>query len=145
MSDTQIRAFLSCSLREQDSPFVENVITLAESHGFLPQGTIGKFTQSPSPLMEDIEEEIQQYDCLIMAATPRYLQEDIHKKTQNKSISEILYVESTIAYVYDKPVLIFVQEDTHIPYFLEGITQYIILPKDGLDSLPSRGLNPSKE
>ena len=75
--DQNIKALLSCSSREEDKPFVENVINLAQSKGFSTGGTVGKYTQSPSNLLEDIEEEIKKYDCLIMAATPRYIHEDI--------------------------------------------------------------------
>ena len=36
--DQNIKAFLSCSSREEDKPFVENVINLAQSKGFLLEG-----------------------------------------------------------------------------------------------------------
>jgi hypothetical protein len=88
MSEEQnVRAFLSCSLGEEGSPFVENVRNLAKSKGFSTGGTVGRFTQSPSNLLEYIEEEIKNYDCLIMAATPKYIQEEIQKKTKhNRSL-----------------------------------------------------------
>jgi tetratricopeptide (TPR) repeat protein len=131
MSREPIPAFLSCSLRNQDKQFVDTIIDLAKSYGFETGGTPGKYTQSPSNLLEYIKEEIGKYDCLIMAATPRYIQEDIHDKNIKKeSISEILHVESTIAYCNDKPLLIFAQPGTNIPYFLESFTQPIVLPAD---------------
>jgi tetratricopeptide (TPR) repeat protein len=128
-----IEAFLSCSLRDEDKPFVREVQNLSLSHGFIIGGTVGKFTQSPSNLMRHIQDEIRKYQCVIMAATPRYIQEDIHKKIQTKSISEMLYVESTIGYCNDRPVLLFVQEGTSIPPVLEKITEYIVLKGDFRD------------
>jgi hypothetical protein len=64
---------------------------------------------------------------VIIAATPRYIQEDIHKKYTTKSIAEMLFMESAIAYCSDRPVLLFVQEGTSIAPALGHITEYIVL------------------
>jgi hypothetical protein len=104
-------AFISTSLREEDKPFVGLVENITRENGFEPYGTIGLHSAAPMPLWDHIVENIPKADCVIMAATPRYFQEDIYNRgITNKAISETVYAEGIIATIFNKPLIIFRQE-----------------------------------
>ncbi|EMO47266.1 hypothetical protein [Leptospira santarosai] len=120
------KAFISCSLRNEDKPVVDWLTNLTRIFGFVPFGTVGKFTATPKPIYEEMKLGIKDADCLILFATPRYIQDDIHlKKRTGKGISEMLHVEVGMAVASDKPVLVFVQKGTSIGSFISNLVQYI--------------------
>jgi hypothetical protein len=71
-------AFISTSLLEEDRRFVELIEKLSKENGFEPMGTVGRYSASPISLWDHMIEKIQESDCVIMAATPRYIQTDVH-------------------------------------------------------------------
>src|SRR5436190_18383921 len=88
-------AFISTSLRDEDRLFVKLIEEITRDNGFEPMGTVGRHSASPIPVREHIVENIQSTDCVIVAATPRYLQQDIRdKSTTKKDISEIVHAEA---------------------------------------------------
>lgn len=101
-------AFISTSLREEDKPFVDLVEKITRENGFEPYGTVGKYSAAPMPIWDHIVENIPKADCVIMAATPRYFQEDIHNRgiTSCASYGAALFVGSAIMGVlYDVSIL----------------------------------------
>lgn len=120
-------AFLSCSLRPEDIPFVDYVARILKAHKINPVGTIGKYYSAPENPVESMTKKIEEYDFLVVAATPRYLSKDIQNKKKSISISEQLHAEAGIAKGLNKPVIAFIQGDTNPGNFISQITQYIIL------------------
>jgi hypothetical protein len=105
---------------------VDFIARTACACGFVPCATVGKFEASPIPLWQHMLDGIRATDCLIVAATPRYIQQDVaDKQKTKKGISEMLHVESAMALAQRKPVLVFVQSGTDIGPFLPSVTQYI--------------------
>ena len=131
----QPRAFISCSLRPEDKPFVDFVEAITRSFGFQPMGTVGKYTAAPMPIWEQMRDGIQSADCIVLAATPRYIQQDIYDRKQTgRGISEMLHVEVGMAVATERPILAFVLEGTDVGSFLPQTVQYIILrPNDKAD------------
>jgi len=129
------KAFISCSLRGDDKHFVEWVEKNVRAYGMDPFGTVGKFEISPKLIPESMREQINLADCIVIAATPRFVQEDIQNRTiTGKGISDLLHVELGMAFMKRLPVLAFVLADTDVGSFLPGTTQYIrIYPNDDAD------------
>lgn len=90
------RAFISTSLRRKDEPFVELTEKLARKHGFQPYGTVGRHIAAPIPIVDKMLVELQNSDCSIIAATPRYLQYDVedNQKKEIKAVTEMIHVFS---------------------------------------------------
>jgi tetratricopeptide (TPR) repeat protein len=121
-------AFVSTSLREEDQPFVKLVERIITENGFEPMGTVGLHSAAPEPVWNSILTNIPAADCIVMAATPRYVQEDMHNtKITKRAISETVHAEAIVATILNKPLLIFVLEGTDIGSLLPSITQYITL------------------
>ncbi|TGL55276.1 hypothetical protein EHQ61_00775 [Leptospira wolffii] len=120
------KAFISCSLRAEDKAFIDWIVRLTKLFGFSPFGTIGKYSAAPKPLYQQMKEGIEEADCLILIATPRYVQEDLHTKVNTgHGISEMLHVEVGMAVASGKPVLVFVQKGTNVGTFVPNLVQYI--------------------
>jgi hypothetical protein len=98
-------------------------------------GTIGKHEAAPRPIWEQMRDGIKTADCIVLAATPRYLQQDVHDREKTgKGISELLHVEVGMAVMAERPILAFVQEGTNVGAFLPSAVQYIELwPRDRTD------------
>lgn len=126
------RAYISCSLRPEDKAFVNLVEAITSQFGFQPTGTVGKYSGAPNPIWEQMRDGIKSADCIILAATPRCIQQDIHdRKKTGKGISEMLHVEVGMAVATERPVLAFVLEGTDVGSFLPQTVQYITLrPND---------------
>jgi hypothetical protein len=122
-----IRAFVSCSLREDDKEFVDLVCNILRVHKIVPFGTVGKFSASPENPIQLMKTNIPLSDIVVICATPRYLQLDLKTGDQSYGLSEMVHVEAGIAIANDKPVVVFVQEGTNIGKALPNITQYIEL------------------
>jgi len=120
-------AFLSCSLRIEDRPFVNFIEKILQAHYIQPIGTVGYYSSAPTSTAEHMKKNIPMADFVVIVATPRYLQKDINSGHSTHGISEMLHVETGMAYMSDKPVIVFVQEGTNVGNFLPTITQYITL------------------
>ncbi len=123
------RAFISRSIRPEDEAFANLVARLVHHFGFDPVGTVGKHEAAPRPIWEQMRDGIKTADCIVLAATPRYLQQDLHDREKTgKGISELLHVEVEMAVMAERPILAFVQEGTNVGAFLPSAVQYIELP-----------------
>lgn len=121
------KAFISCSLRKQDEPFVKIVEKIVESHFLIPFGTVGRYSAAPTNTAELMRQNIPEADIIVIAATGRYFQQDLHTGQSSSGLSEMLHVESGIAYAYNKPIIVFVEKGVTVGNFLPNITQYIVL------------------
>lgn len=104
--------------------------------GFVPVGTVGRYAAAPKPIWQQMKENIQTADCIVLAATPRYLQQDLSDKVRTgRAMSEMLHTEVAMAVAMDRPVLAFVLEGTEVGSFLPQAVQYITLKADHSDLL----------
>jgi hypothetical protein len=134
------KAFVSCSLREEDKPFVDHVCNILKTHKFEPFGTVGKFSASPENPISLMNSNIPKADFVVICATPRYLQKDLKTGKKSMGLSEMVHVETGMALAHGKPVVVFVQEGTQIGNVLPNITQYIELNGEHDDFLAKRTL-----
>ncbi len=121
------KAFLSCSLRIEDKPFVDFIDRILRAYSIEPFGTVGKFSAAPTNTADLMKKNIPLADFVVIAATPRYFQKDLKGDKTNLAISEMLHVESGMAFMADKPLVVFVQEGTNVGNFIPTVTQYITL------------------
>ncbi|MFZ7115656.1 MAG: hypothetical protein ACO1G9_09785 [Bacteroidota bacterium] len=126
-------AFVSCSLRPEDDPFIRMVEKILDIHGIKFFGTVGRHSASPVNPAELMRTNIPLADMVVIIATPRYVQTDIQTGKVNLGLSEMVHAESGMAYMLNKPVIVFVQEGTNVGNFLPNVTQYIVL-KDYMDA-----------
>jgi hypothetical protein len=122
-----IKAFISCSLREEDKEFIDLVCNILIAHKILPFGTVGKFSASPENPLELMKTNIPLSDIVVICATPRYFQVDLMTGQESYGLSEMVHVEAGIAIANNKPVVVIVQEGTNIGKALPNVTQYIEL------------------
>lgn len=125
-------AFVSCSLREEDKTFIDLIERILIQHRIKPVGTVGKYSVSPINIADHMKRNIPLADILVIVATPRYLQKDLHTNEISYGLSESVHVEAGMAFMANKPVVVFVQEGTHVGNFLPNVTQFITL--NGLQS-----------
>lgn len=121
------KAFISCSLREEDRPFIQMVERILNHYKFEPFGTVGLFSAAPMNPAEHMKENIPKADIVVIVATPRYIQKDLKTGQTSYGLSEMVHVETGMAIMANKPVIVFVQEGTSIGNFLPNVTQYITL------------------
>ena len=121
------RAFVSCSLRGEDRPFVDFVCSILESYHIKPFGTVGKLYAAPENPVVSMDKNINNADIVVICATPRYIQQDIHNGKESQGLSEMIHVETGIAYAHDKPVVAFVEKGTNVGSAIPNITQYVEL------------------
>lgn len=127
LSNKSIKAFVSCSLRNEDREFVNYVESILRSHNIEPFGTVGKYEVAPKNPAESMKENIPNADVVVIIATQRYFQVDISTGQESYGLSEMVHAETGMAYALGKPVLVFVQDGTSVGNFLPNITQYIVL------------------
>lgn len=120
-------AFVSCSLRSEDKPFIDLIERILIAHKIQPIGTVGRYAAAPENPAISMRNNINQADMVVIVATPRYLQYDLQTNQGNYGLSEMVHVETGIAFAYNKPVVLFVQEGTHVGNFLPNVTQYVVL------------------
>lgn len=133
------RAFISCSLRPEDKPFVDMVIAITKRFGFQPMGTIGKYSAAPKPIWQQMRDKVESSDCIVLVATPRYIQQDIYDKQKTgKGLSEMLHVEVGMAVMAKRPILAFVLEGTNVGSFLPQALYYITLRLNDKADLQSK-------
>lgn len=126
-------AFVSCSLREEDKPFIEMVENILDQHRIQPFGTVGRYSAAPINPAEHMKQNIPLADIVVIVATPRYLQKDLQTGQVSYGLSEMVHVETGMAYMSGKPVVVFVQKGTHVGSFIPNISQYIILNGEPVD------------
>lgn len=130
MKQRRPRAFLSCSLLAEDRSFVKFVAKMIRGFGFIPCRTVGMYSAAPKPLYEQMREGIKAADCIIIAASPQYRQQDISERTKRKKgISEMIHTEAGLAIAYEKPVLVFASDGTDVGTLLPTVTQYFIIKR----------------
>lgn len=120
-------AFLSCSLRQEDRLFVNFIERILKAHYIKPIGTVGYYSSAPTSTAVHMKKNIPNADFVVMVATPRFIQKDINSGKSSQGISEMLHVEAGMAYMANKPLVVFVQEGTDVGNFLHTVTQYITL------------------
>ena len=135
----QPQAFISCSLRQEDKSFVDLVEAITKRFGFHPMGTVGRYNAAPRPIWEQMRDGIQAADCIVLVATPKYIQQDIYDREKTrKGISEMLHVEVGMAIATGRPMLAFVLEGTDVGSFLPQTVQYITLRMNDRDDVKSK-------
>lgn len=73
------------------------------------------------PLPTTINTMLSQADCIVVVATPRYVQKDFHKmQAAGNGISKMLHVETGIAHGKNLPIITIVQKGTDVGTFLKG-------------------------
>lgn len=121
------RAFVSCSLRAEDKPFVDFICSLLEAYHIKPFGTVGKFCAAPENPVVSMKENIKDADIVVICATPRYTLKDIHTSNETNGLSEMIHVETGMALSAGKPVVAFVKKGTNVGCVIPNITQYVEL------------------
>ena len=134
------RAFVSCSLREEDKPFVKYVLNILKKFRIEPFGTVGMLSAAPMNIAEHMKTNIPIADIVVIVATPRYLQQDLKTGQLSYGLPEMVHVEAGMAFMSDKPVIVFLQQGTHIGSFLPNITEYIELNGQPYDLQVKSGL-----
>jgi len=125
-----MKAFVSCSLREEDRDFIEQVCGILKEHDLIPFGTVGMFSASPENPVTLMNKNLPESDIVVVCATPRYLTKDIQTGKKSNGLSEMIHVETGMAIASKKPVVVFVQEGTNVGNAIPSITQYITLSTD---------------
>ena len=130
------KAFLSCSLREEDRNFVDLVANILKHYQIEPFGTVGKYDASPENPSSLMKQNIENSDIVVIAATQRYLTKDFHDDSESNTLSEMIHTETGMAYALSKPVVVFVEEGTNVGSFIPSITHYVTLDgtQNNLDS-----------
>lgn len=127
------RAFISCSLRYEDKPFIDFIERILIAHFIEPFGTVGKYSAHPENPAVSMRNNITLADMVVIVATHRYLQHDLKTGQITYGLSEMMHAESGMAFALNKPVVLFVQEGTDVGNFLPNITQYITLNGNQVD------------
>lgn len=133
-------AFLSCSLRKEDIPFIRHVASILKIHNIKPVGTVGKYFAAPENPAVSMRKNIPKCDLVVIVATPRYFQKDLKTGQASYALSEQIHVESGIAYAHGKPLIVFTREGTDVGGFIPSVTQYITLNGAKRDYLKKRHL-----
>lgn len=121
------RAFVSCSLRAEDKPFVDFIFSILEAFHIKPFGTVGMLSAAPENPIESMKKNIKDADIVVVCATPRYIQKDIQKGNESNGLSEMIHVETGMALISEKPVVAFVKKGTNVGSAIPNITQYVEL------------------
>lgn len=127
------KAFISCSLRGEDKTFIDFIIRIVKRFGFDPFGTVGKYSSEAQPVWRTMKGNIEKSDCVVIVATPRYIQQDLNeKKYFGYAVSEMIHTEIGMAVMANRPVLVFVQEGTDVGSFIPSYVQYITLNQNNV-------------
>ncbi|MBU4221146.1 MAG: hypothetical protein KKA10_05910 [Euryarchaeota archaeon] len=114
-------------MRLEDQPFVDYIEKILLAYNIEPIGTVGRYSASPENPVVLMKKNIPYADFVVICATPRYLQKDLHTGQVSYGLSEMIHIETGIAYANNKPVVVFVREGTDVGNFIPNITQYITL------------------
>lgn len=120
--EPEYTVFVSCSLRKEDKPCIDQIRKLLRLWGFKPVTFgINKFSEDPLKIPQNIDEEIKRADAVIGIATPRdYSIQDRAYKTFTW-----LHLETKKGCDSDKPLLFIVDERIKP----EGLLEYHKFPK----------------
>lgn len=121
------RAFVSCSLRDEDQSFVGFVEHILKHLGVEPLGTYGDYPFAPFPLVEGLRTNAPQCDFLVIEATPRYVQWDMVSRASGLGLSELLELEEGMPHFLGRPVVLFVKRGTDMETFLPGVDRFVVL------------------
>ena len=111
---------------KRNKPFV-NMLNGYLMHIIQPIGTVGKYSAAPINSAELMRQNIP-YGGYNRYCRNSPLYSERHQNNQTVSgISEMLHVESGIAYAFNKPMWFFCSEGAVVGNFLPNITQYIVL------------------
>ncbi|RXQ97412.1 hypothetical protein EO244_00555 [Ancylomarina salipaludis] len=136
------KAFISCSVRDEDKKFNLAVEKIVRKHGFEPCGTVGRYVNYAEPVPVSMKKEIEACDILVVAAPPRFKQTEISSSNTNISVPEMIYIESAMAYSNEKPVVAFIQEGVSPGNFISSITQYFTVDSTTLKVKEKKQLKP---
>lgn len=125
--DYACKAFISCSLRPDDEKYVNVVENILRQLNILPFGTVGRHSASPQNPTDLMKTNIKEADMVVIVATPRYNQTDVHNGNSKTGLSEMIQVESGMASITEKPIVVFSFENCDVGNFLPNVTQYINL------------------
>ena len=120
-------AFISCSLSDEDKPFVDFICEKLKANHINPMGTVGKFSVKAENTIESMKNNIKDADFVVICATPRYAQKNIHNNKKNNGMSEMVHTEAGMAIALEKPVVTFAKKGTYVGGAIANITQYIEL------------------
>jgi hypothetical protein len=111
------KAFLSCSIRQEDEMIVDIFEYILRAHGF-EVTTVGRTKFAPRPSLQVIRDELETSDCVVILATKR------EKKGEYWKTSEwVEYIEPAMAYMGRKPILAFVEKDVVVEQLIPQATQ----------------------
>ncbi len=125
MADTVFKAFLSCSLQEDDRPVVEFFKRLISALKFDP--TVYE-EQEVHPLTARIQELIRTSDCLIAVATRR----SKIAEAENWTISDWVQQEITFARAYGKPIALLVEAGVQVSGFVDADVRRVVFSREKL-------------
>ena len=120
-------AFVSCSLRSEDEPFVNLIEQILDRHRIKPFGTVGRHSFAHLNVSDHMRLNIPKADFVVIVATPRYIQQDLKTNEVSHGLAEMVHVETGMAFMAKKPVVVFVKEGTQLGGFLPNITEYVVL------------------
>ena len=123
----KVKAFVSCSLRQEDRQFVEFVESILKENGIEPFGTVGRYSASPVNPTELMKENIALADISVIITTTRYEQKDVLNGHVTYGPSEMIHAEVAMSFMANKPVVVIAQQGTDVGNFIPNITQFIIL------------------
>lgn len=126
---TKFKAFISCSLRPEDSQFVDFIENYLESNNVTPFGTVGRYDASAQNPVDLMKSNILESDFIVLCATKRYIQTDAHNHQRKDGISEMLQFEAGMAHANEKPIIVFVENGVNIGNAIPNITQYVTVSK----------------
>ena len=70
LGNSVAKAFLSCSLRTEDRPFINFIEQILQQHGISPIGTVGRYSASPINTAAHMRDNIPNCDFVVIVATP---------------------------------------------------------------------------
>lgn len=121
------RAFVSCSLREEDQSFVGFVEHILKHFGVEPLGTSRDYPFAPFPFVEGLRTNAPGCDFLVIVATPRYVQWDMVSRASGLGLLDLLEMEDGMPHFLGKPVVLFVKQGTDVKNFLPGVDRFVTL------------------
>ena len=133
-------AFISCSLRTEDEPFVRLVEQILIHHKIKPIGTVGRHSARPQNPLVHMRSNINKADMVVVAATTRYMQQDVGTGITLQAPSEMVQIEAAMAYAKNKPIVVLAHEGTNLGGMFHNITQPIYLSGGRRDLLKKQKL-----
>lgn len=121
--DRRPKAFISCSLGNEDQQFIDFVESILNDNGIELFGTVGKYSVAPVNPTELMRDNIALADITVIIATKRYEQKDILIGKVTYGPSEMIHAEVAMSFMANKPVVVIAQKGTDVGNFIPNITQ----------------------